>query len=109
MDIDTLEHFLPHAAASESDLPDVIIDHWLPILREEGLLVECPQELFTTTADWVPLYTPEGLRRYLPMALSTFMSTGAPRLTAVMPPECCMGTDKEFLLLNFHWHECLVR
>ena len=109
MDIDTSECFLPHAVASESDLPDVITDHWLPILQKEGLLVECPQEHFTATVDWVPLYTPEGLKRYLPVVLSTFMSTGVPRLTAMVPPECCMGADKEFLLSNFHRHECLAR
>ena len=109
MDIDTSKYFLPRVAASESDLPDVITDHWLPILQREGLLVECPQEQFTAMVDWVPLYTPEGLKRYLPVALSTFASTGAPRLTAVVPPECCMGLDKEFLLSNFHRHECLMR
>ena len=42
-DIDTSGHFVPRAAASESDLPEVITNHWLPILRREGLLVECPQ------------------------------------------------------------------
>ena len=77
-DIDTSEHFVPRVAASESDLPEVIIDHWLPIFREEGLLVECSPDQFTITVDWVPLYTREGLERYLPVALSSFVSTGAP-------------------------------
>ena len=108
-DIDTLEHFIPQAAASESDLPEVITDYWLPILREEGLLVECSPDQFTAMADWVPLYTREGLERYLPMALSSFVSTGVPQLTAVVPPECRVGIDKEFLLSNFHQHGCLVR
>ena len=108
-DIDTSEHFVPRAAASESDLHEVITNYWLPILREEGLLVECPPDQFTATADWVPLYTREGLERYLPAALSSFASTGPPRLTAVVPPECRVGTDKEFLLTNFHQHGCLVR
>ena len=31
-DIDTFEHFQPRVVASESDLPDVITDHWLPVL-----------------------------------------------------------------------------
>ena len=45
-DIDTSERFIPRVAASESDLPEVITDHWLPIPREEGLLVECsPDQL----------------------------------------------------------------
>ena len=101
-DIDTSESFVPPAGASESDLPEVITDHWLPILQEEGLLVECSPDQFTAMVDWVPLYTREGLERYLPMALSSFASTGAPRLTAVVPPECHVGTDKEFLLSNFH-------
>ena len=108
-DIDTLSHFVPQAAASESDLPEVIINHWLPILRREGLLVECPPDQFTALADWVPLYTCEGLQKHLSVALSSFLSQGAPSLTAVVPPEFHVGTDKEFLLLNFHHHECLVR
>ena len=108
-DIDTSECFVPRAVASESDLPEVITDHWLPILWEEGLLVECSLDQFTAMADWVPLYTREGLERYLLMALSSFVSTGAPQLTAVVPPKCRVGTDKEFLLSNFHRHGCLVR
>ena len=108
-DIDTSERFVPQVAASESDLPQVITDYWLPILQEEGLLGMCPLDQFTAMVDWVPLYTREGLERYLLMALSSFASTGAPQLTAVVPPECRMGTDKEFLLTNFHQHGYLVR
>ena len=108
-DIDTSEHFIPRAAASELDLPEVITNYWLPILWEEGFLVECPPDQFTAMVDWVPLYTREGLERYLPVALSSFVSTGAPSLTAVVPPECHVGTDKEFLLTNFHQHGCLLR
>ena len=108
-DIDNLGHFVPRAVVSESDLPEVITDHWLPILRREGLLVECPPDQFTTPVDWVPLYTHEGLQKYLPVLLSSFTSQGTPSLTAVVPPEFCVGTEKEFLLLNFHRHECLVR
>ena len=77
--------------------------------REEGLFVECSLDQFTAMVDWVPLYTQEGLEKYLPMALSSFASTGAPRLIAIVPPECRVGTDKEFLLSNFHWHRCLMR
>ena len=108
-DIDTSDRFVPRAAASELDLPEVITDHWLPILWEEGLLVECSLDQFTAMADWVPLYTQEGLERYLPTALSSFASTGAPQLTTVVPLECRVGTDKEFLLSNFHRHGCLMR
>ena len=108
-DIDNLSHFVPPVAASESDLPEVITKHWLPILRREDLLMECPLDQFTTLADWVPLYTREGLQKYLPAALSSFPSQGAPSLTAVVPPEFHVGTDKEFLLLNFYCHQCLVR
>ena len=108
-DIDTSSHFVPQAAASVSGLPEVITDHWLPILRREGLLVECSPDQFTAPVDWVPLYTCEGLQKYLPVVLSSFTSQGTPSLTAVVPPEFHVGTDKEFLLSNFHHHECLVR
>ena len=108
-DIDNSSHFVPRMAASESDLPEVITEHWLPILRREGLLVECPPDQFTAPADWIPLYTHESLWKYLPAVLSAFLSQGAPSLIAVAPPEFRVGTDKEFLLCNFHHHQCLVR
>ena len=85
------------------------MDHWLPILQKQGLLVECHPDQFTVVVEWVPLYTPDGLEKHLPMALSALVNAGLPRLTAVVPPEFHMGTDKEFLLTNFHWHECLIR
>ena len=108
-DIDNSSRFVPQAAASESDLPEVITEHWLPILKREGLLVECPPDQFTALADWIPLYTHEGLQKYLSAALSSFLSQGTPSLIAVVPPEFCVGMDKEFLLCNFHHHQCLVR
>ena len=108
-DIDNSSHFLLRTAASETDLPEVITEHWLPILRREGLLVECPPDQFTTPADWIPLYTCESLQKYLPAALSAFPSQGVPSLIAVVPPEFHVGVDKEFLLCNFHRHPCLVR
>ena len=108
-DTDILECFIPRAAALESEPPKVIADHWLPILRKHGLLAECHPDQFTAAADWVPLYTPDGLRKHLPVALFAFVNTGPPSLTAVVPPEIHVRTDKEFLLTNFHRHECLVR
>ena len=108
-DIDNSSHFVPRMAVSESDLPGVITEHWLPILRREGLLVECPPDQFTTPVDWIPLYTCESLQKYLPAVLSAFPSPGAPSLIAVAPPEFPVGTDKEFLLCNFHHHQCLMR
>ena len=108
-DIDTSSRFIPQVAASKSDFPEVITDHWLPILRREGLLMECPPDQFITPVNWVPLYTCEGLQKHLPVALSSFPSQGTPSLTAVVPPESRVGTDKDFLLSNFHHHECLMR
>ena len=108
-DIDNSSRFVPRVAVSESELPEVITEHWLPILRREGLLVECPPDQFTAPADWIPLYTCESLQKYLPAVLSAFPSQGTPSLIAVVPPEFRVGTDKEFLLCNFHHRQCLVR
>ena len=108
-DIENSSSFVPRMAASETELPEVITEHWLPILRREGLLMECPPDQFTAPVDWILLYTHEGLQKYLPAALSAFPSQGIPSLIAVMPPEFCVGTDKEFLLCNFHHHPCLMR
>ena len=107
-DINTSECFMPQAAASEPEPPEVVVNHWLPILQEQGYLAECHPNKFTAVEDWVPLYTPEGLEKHLPVALSAFVSTEPPSLTAVVPPQIRMGIDKEFLLTSFHWHECLV-
>ena len=108
-EIENSSHFRLRMAASETELPEAIMEHWLPILRDEGLLVECQPDQFTTTADWIPLYTREGLQKYLPAALSAFPSQGVPSLIAVTPPEVRVGTNKEFLLCNFHCHGCLMR
>ena len=107
--ISEMSDVIPQAAASELEPPEVITDHWLPIIREQGLLVECHLNQFTAAVDWVPLYTLDSLEKHLLAALSTFVNAGLPSLTAVVPPEFCMGMDKEFLLTNFHRHECLVR
>ena len=85
------------------------MDHWLPILQEQGLLAECHPNQFTAVVDWVPLYTPDGLEKHLLVAVSAFVNAGPPRLTAVVPPEFCVGIDREFFLTNFHRHECLMR
>ena len=108
-DINTLERFMPRVAASELEPPEVVVNHWLPILWEQGYLTECHPDKFTAAEDWVPLYTPEGLEKHLLAALSTFVSTEPPSLTAVVPPQIYMGTDREFCLTSFHQHECLVR
>ena len=108
-DINTLEHFVPQAAASESEPPEVVVDHWLPILQEQSYLTECHRDQFMAAEDWVPLYTLEGLEKHLPAALSAFASAELPSLTAVVPPQIHEGMDREFLLTNFHHHECLVR
>ena len=87
----------------------MIAEHWLSNLRKDSLLVECPLDQFTAPVDWIPLYTREGLQKYLPAALSAFPSQGVPSLIAVAPPEVHVSTDKEFLLCNFHQHGCLLR
>ena len=40
-DIDNSSRFVPRTAVFETDLPEVITEHCLPILRREGLLMEC--------------------------------------------------------------------
>ena len=100
-DINTSERFVPRAAAWELEPPEVITNHWLPILWEEGLLVECPPNQFTVETDWVPLYTKYSLEKHLPAALSAFANAGPPGLTAV-PLDFHVGMDREFLLTNFH-------
>ena len=107
--IEHSSHFRLRTAASETEPPEVIAEHWLDYLRSEGVLVECPLDQFTAPADWILLYTSESLQRYLPTALSAFPNQGVPSLIAVAPPEYHVGSDKEFLLCNFHRHVCLVR
>ena len=101
-EIEASSCFRLRTAASEMEPPEVIVEHWLRNLRMDSLLVECPLDQFTAPADWILLYTHEGLQKFLPAALSAFPSQGVPSLIAVAPPEFRVGTDKEFLLCNFH-------
>ena len=107
--IECSSHFHLQTAASEMEPPEVVAEHWLDSLREDGILVECPPDQFTTPEDWIPLYTSVSLQHYLPAALSAFLNQGVPSLIAVTPPDFHVGSDKEFLLSNFHRHGCLVR
>ena len=108
-DINSFKRYTPRATAWETEPPEIITDHWLPILQEEGLLTECPPDKFTSKPGWVPLYTKESLMKHLLVALSTFSGPGAPSLMAVVPPQFPGSTDKEFLLMSFHRHGSLVR
>ena len=108
-DINSSKRFTPQAAAWENGPPEIITDHWLPILQEEGLLTECPPDKFTSRPGWVPLYTKESLMKHLPVALSAFSGSKVPGLMAVVPPKFQGSTDKEFLLMSFHRHGRLVR
>ena len=107
--IDRSSHFHLQTAASETEPPEVVVEHWLDILRQDGILVECPPDQFTAPDDWIPLYTNVDLQHYLLAALSAFQNQGVPSLIAVTPPDFHVGSDKEFLLSNFHRHVCLVR
>ena len=108
-DIDSSKQFGPRAACKDSETPDIITERWLLVLWQEGLLLECPPDQFTTKPGWVPLYTPDSLTKYLPAALSAFSGATPPSLSAVVPPQQMGGLDREFLLMNFHRHVCLVR
>ena len=101
--------FALHSAAVERDAPDIVTDHWMPYLEENGQLADCSPEEFNATDDWVPLYTPEKLEEHLPAALSAFGSAKPPRLMAVVPPNVPLGMDKEFMLTSFHLRACLRR
>ena len=107
--IDHSSRFRLRTAASEMELPEVVAEHWLESLRKDGILVKCPPDQFTAPDDWIPLYIRAGLQHYLPAALSDFQNQGVPSLIAVTPPDFHVGSDKEFLLSNFHQHMCLVR
>ena len=107
--IDHSSHFRLRTAASETELPEVVMEHWLESLREDSILVECPPDQFTAPDDWIPLHTKVGLQHYLPAALSAFQNQGVPSLIAIMPPDFHVGSNKEFLLSNFHRHVYLVR
>ena len=102
--IDRSSHF-----RLRTELPEVVAEHWLESLREYGILVECPPDQFTAPDDWILLYTRAGLQHYLLAALSAFQNQGVPSLIAVAPPDFHVGSDKEFLLSNFHRHVSPVR
>ena len=68
--------FCLRMVASETEPPEVVAEHWLDSLMEDGILVECPPDQFTALEDWIPLYTSVSLQHYLPAALSAFPNQG---------------------------------
>ena len=54
-DINSSKQFTPRAMAWETEPPEIITEHWLPILQEEGLLTERPPDKFTSRPGWVPV------------------------------------------------------
>ena len=107
--IECSSHFCLRTAVSETEPPEVVAEHWLDSLREDSILVECSLDQFTAPEDWILLYTSVSLQHYLPAALSAFPNQGVPSLIAVTPPDFHVGSNKEFLLSNFHQHRCLMR
>ena len=107
--INASPRFALRSAAAERDAPDIITDHWMLYLEENGRLADCSPEEFNATEGWVPLYTPEKLEEHLPAALSAFGSAKPPHLMAVVPPNFPLGMDKEFMLTSFHLKACLRR
>ena len=96
-------------AAIDKEAPDIVTDYWMPYLKKNNRLADCPPEEFNATDGWVPLYTPEKLEEHLLAALSAFGPAKPPRLTAVVPPNFPLGIDKEFMLTSFHVRGCLRR
>ena len=93
----------------DKEVPDIVTDYWMPFLKKNNRLADCPPDEFNATDGWVPLYTPEKLEEHLPAALSAFGSAQPPRLMAVVPPNFPLGMDKEFMLTCFHVRGCLRR
>ena len=107
--INASSRFALHPAATEKEAPDIVTDYWMPFLRKNNRLADCPPEEFNATDGWVPLYTPEKLEEHLLAALSAFGSANSPCLMAVVPPNVLLGMDKEFMLTCFHMRGCLRR
>ena len=85
--INASPQFAVHPVATEKEAPDIVMGHWMPFLKKNNWLADCPPEEFNTTDGWVPLYTPEKLEEHLPAALSAFRSAKPP------PPDGC-GASK---------------
>ena len=107
--INASPRFALRPAAIDKEVPDIVTDYWMPYLKKNNRLADCPPEEFNATDGWVPLYTPEKLEEHLPAALSAFGSAKPPRLMAVVPPNFPLGIDKEFMLTSFHVRGCLRR
>ena len=76
--IDHSSRFRLRTAASEMELPEVVAEHWLESLREDGILVECPPDQFTAPDDWPVLWSHQRELRHGPQ----------PREEASRPPVC---------------------
>ena len=70
---------------------------------------ECPPDQFTapmTGSRCIPVRASSITSQLL---CQPFRARGVPSLIAVAPPDFHVGSDKEFLLSNYHQHVCLMR
>ena len=76
---------------------------------EDSHLADGPPRDYATSGNWVPLYMPEKLKEHLPAVLAAYGPKKVPSLMAIVPVDLPLGTDREFLLTNFHNQDCLKR
>ena len=50
-DINSSKQYTPRPVAWKTEPPEIIMDHWLPILQEEGLLTECLLRFWSAQPD----------------------------------------------------------
>ena len=82
---------------------------WLPFLRGNKALGDCPPSQFKPPGDWPKVYTPEGLQTYFPMGVTAWKPCQLlPSLIIIVPPNSPQ-LKKEYFLDHLHSHEALQR
>ena len=108
-DVDSSPIFALRRAADESQPSSIIVEHWVPYLKQKGHLTDCKPKDFSYKDGWLPLYTRAGLIKHLPGLESLLDKDKASPLIAVIVPEMNFQYEWEYVIHKLHKSKSLNR
>ena len=106
--IDSLPIFTLRRAADETKAPEIIGEHWIPYLREMGLLADCPPRDLPPLEGRLPLYTRAGILEHVGVGQVLKKEKSCPLIAIVLPEED-FDEERAPIISQLHKLECLDR
>ena len=94
--------------ADETKAPDIIGKHWIPYLKEMGLLADCPPRDLPSLEGRLPLYMRDGIRKHLGVGQVLKKEKSCPLIAVVLSKED-FDEERAPIISKLHKVECINR